>query len=467
MKRLVLLTLALVMVLSISMTAIAQDDDEATLRIGVLPVLNTLPLYVAEAEGFYEENGVNVELIPFASAPDQQIAVQVGDVDGLNTDLPVLASLVAGEFEFRAVRHEPILEPYFSIVAGAESGIESIDDLRGVPIAISENTIIEYLTTEMLLNAGFSEDEIVYEQVPAIPVRLELLASGQVAAATLPEPLTTLATTLQGGTLIANDADSPFVPTVLAFSSETLDENGDAVTAFLSAYEQAVNAINEDGEAYRDVLAENILIPEPLQATFPIPTFPTAQVPSEEQTALVVDWMVGNELLEEALAYEDLVDGSFLPEVEMMDDSMDGDAMGGTLVDIAMNTEGFEILVEALEIAEYVELLSGDTEFTVFAPSQEAFDGMPPGMLDGLFSSPISVQAVIGFHIVEGTYTAEDLVALDGQMLMSYFGAPLAIALDDDGNVVINGLATVVTPDITATNGVIHVVDSVLVPERP
>lgn len=462
MKRLVLLTLSLVMVLSISMTAIAQDDAPI-LRIGVLPVLNTLPLYVAEAEGFYEEQGVNVELIPFASAPDQQIAVQVGDVDGLNTDLPVLASLVAGGFEFRAVRHEPILEPYFSIVAGAESGIESIDDLRGVPIAISENTIIEYLTTEMLLDAGFSEDEIVYEQVPAIPVRLELLASGQVAAATLPEPLTTLATTLQGGTLIANDADSPFVPTILAFSSETLDENGDAVVAFLAAYEQAVNAINEDGESFREVLAENILIPEPLQATFPIPTFPTAQVPTEEQTALVIDWMVGNELLDEALTYEDLVDGSFLPEIVMMDDAV----MGNTLIDLAMNTEGFEVLVEALEIAEYVELLSGEAEFTVFAPSQDAFDSMPPGMLDGLFSSPISVQAVIGFHIVEGTYTAEDLVALDGQVIMSYFGAPLAVALDDDGNVVINGLATVVTADIIASNGVIHVIDGVLVPARP
>ena len=461
MKRLLLILLVLALGLTMTTAISAQDEAMPTLRIGVLPVLNTLPLYVAQAEGFYEEQGVAVELIPFASAPDQQIAVQVGDVDGLNTDLVVLSSLVAGGFDLRAVRHEPILEPYFSIIAGAESGIETIDDLRGVAIAISENTIIEYLTTEMLLTAGFSEDEIVYEQVPAIPVRLELLNSGEVSAATLPEPLTTLATNLQGGTLIASDADSAFVPTVLAFTTEAIDANPDAITAFLVAYEQAVDAINADGESFRDVLVENIRVPEPLQAEFPIPTFPTAQAPTEEQVSLVVDWMVGRELLEEALDYDALVDASFLPEVEM------DMAEGGTLVDIAMNTEGFETLVEALEIAEYVELLSGDAEFTVFAPSVEAFEGLPPGMLQGLFSSPISVQAVIGFHIVEGTYTLDDLVALDGEMLSSYFGAPLMIAVDDDGNVVLNGLATIVTADMEASNGVIHIIDGVLVPARP
>jgi NitT/TauT family transport system substrate-binding protein len=210
---------------------------------------------------------------------------------------------------------EPIEQAYFSIVAGADSGIETIDDLRGVPIAISTNTIIEYLTTEMLLAAGFEEDEIVYEDVPAIPIRLELLNGGQVAAATLPEPLTTLSVDLQGGILIASDTDSAVVPTVLAFNDDVLEERAEAVIAFLVAYEQAVNAINADPEAYRDVMVENIIIPAPLQPTYPVPTFPTAVVPSEEEVQLVMEWMLSVELIEEALEYDSIIDASFLPEV--------------------------------------------------------------------------------------------------------------------------------------------------------
>lgn len=306
----------------------AQDDDggqPSRLRIAVLPVLNTLPLYVAQAEGFYAEYDLDVELVPFNSSRDRQIALQTGNVDGANTDLQGVILLVNGGFDVRAVRMEPINEPYFSIVAGASSGITTIDDLRGKTIAISRNTIIEYLTTEMLLNAGFAPDEIVYEDVPDIAVRLELVNGGQVAAATLPEPMTTLAVTLQGATLIASDADAAVVPTVLAFNGTTLDEYGDLVAAFLMAFEKAVDAINADPERYRDVMNANIRIPEPLQATFPVPTFPTAVVPSEAEAQLVLDWMLDVELIEEAPAYTALVDARFLPDVPKPEATLDLD----------------------------------------------------------------------------------------------------------------------------------------------
>jgi NitT/TauT family transport system substrate-binding protein len=308
-----LVTLAL-MVLPV-LTSAQESDDLPTLKIAVLPVLNTLPLYVADAEGFYAEQGINVELVPFDSARDRQIALQTEEVDGANTDLQGVILLVNGGFDVRAVRMEPIEQAYFSIVAGAESGIETIDDLRGVPIAISKNTIIEYLTTEMLLNAGFEAEDIVYEDVPQIPIRLELLNGGQVAAATLPEPLTTLSVSLQGGTLIASDADAAVVPTVLAFNSSVLEEKGELVSAFLAAYEQAVTAINADPDRFRDVMVENIAIPEPLQESYPVPTFPTAVVPSEEQAGLVMAWMVDVGLIDEPLDYDRIIDDSFLPEI--------------------------------------------------------------------------------------------------------------------------------------------------------
>jgi NitT/TauT family transport system substrate-binding protein len=454
-RKCLILSLTLILALSALGGALAQetDSDLPTLRIAVLPVLNTLPLYVAQAEGYYGDHGVNVELVPFNAAREQQVALQAGEVDGANTDLAVLNLLVNGGVDMRAVRSEPIREPYFAIVAGAESGISSVDDLRGVPIAISQNTIIEYLTTEMLTNAGFTEDEIVYEEVPAIPVRLELLNSGQVAAATLPEPLVTLATQLQSATLIANDADSAFVPTVLALSKQVIDEQPEAVAGFLAAYEDAVRAINADGERFREVMTTNILIPEPLQATFPVPTFPTANVVSEEDAALVSDWMVSVGLLDAPVAYDALVDASFLP--------LD------TIAATASAFGNFNTLFSALETAGLTDALNVEGPITVFAPTDSAFETLD-AELQQIGSSLDTISAerlaeILQYHIVEGEYLLDDLIEQGSGTLQTLGGQEINFHIMG-GELVLNDGVTIALEDVRATNGVIHVVDRVLLP---
>lgn len=125
----------------------------------------------------------------------------------------------------------------------------------------------------------------------------------------------------------------------------------------------------------------------------------------------------------------------------------------------------FDTLIEAIEIAEYQALFEGEGPYTIFAPAPTAFDALPPALLEGLFSSPISVQAVIGFHVVEGNYTAEQLMTMDGQQLPTLLGAPLMITVDGD-TLLVNGV-TITEPDITADNGILHMIDGVLMPERP
>jgi NitT/TauT family transport system substrate-binding protein len=132
-----------------------------------------------------------------------------------------------------------------------------------------------------------------------------------VAAATLPEPLTTLATAIQEGTALLSDSDIGFVPTVVAFNQAVLDARPQDVAAFLSAYERAVEAINRDPETYRDV---EIQVPDPVRATYKIPEFVPARVPSPEEVQDVMDWMVEQGLIDEPIAYETIVDGSFLPQ---------------------------------------------------------------------------------------------------------------------------------------------------------
>ena len=290
----------------------AQAVDGEPLRIGMLPVINALPLSVAQAEGFYQDEGVNVELVQFGSAIERETALQAGAIHGENTDLQNVILLINGGFEVRAVRFDPPATPYFSIIAGPDTDIETVEDLAGVEIAVGFNTIIEYLTWVLLRDAGLEEDEIAMIEVSSLPQRLEFLVSGQVQAATLPEPLTSLAVA-QGARVIINDENAPVVPTVLAFSLETLEERPEDVRAFLRAHERAVEALNENPDEYRELMIERANIPQPLRDSYEIPPYLPAGVMTEEQVKSVMDWMVMREYIEEPLEYDRVVNGDYLP----------------------------------------------------------------------------------------------------------------------------------------------------------
>ena len=310
------------LLLGIFMSAplMAQEETaEPDLRIGVLPVLNTLPLYVAQAAGYFDEAGVVVELVPFQSGLDRQTALLAGATDASNDDLIGVLLLNAGGVDVRVVRHDPPVNVFFALIAGPGSGLESVEDLAGASVGISHNTLIQYLTDAMLASVGMSADEVEYVEVAEIPVRFQLLLQGQIDTATLPEPLIQAALGA-GGRVLLDDSALTYVPTVLSFRADTLAEKGEAVRAFLLAYERAVEAINADPEAFREVMGANIQMPPPLIPILPVPTFFPASVPSEENFAAVQDWALGIGLLEEALAYEDVIDGSFLPEVMAEDD---------------------------------------------------------------------------------------------------------------------------------------------------
>ncbi len=127
----------------------------------------------------------------------------------------------------------------------------------------------------------------------------------------------------------------------------------------------------------------------------------------------------------------------------------------------------FNTLLKAIDAAGQTALLSGDTPYTLFAPTDEAFAALPPGMLDGLMSSTISLQAVLSYHILEGRVLAEDVVALDGQTAQTlYPDGTLQVSVGDAG-VMLDDNVMIIETDKIAGNGVIHVIDNVLVPQRP
>jgi NitT/TauT family transport system substrate-binding protein len=303
--------------LTLFLTACSSPAAEpVTLKVGVLPILDALPMHVAEAEGFFEEAGIIVELVPVSSGPERDQLMQAGQIDGMINELVSTLFYNQEETQIQIVRFARVAtesSPVFRILAAADSGIESVADLANIPIGISEGTVIEYTTDRMLINAGLSSAEIAKVAIPRIPDRFALLQSGELLAANLPDPLASLA--IQGGaTLIIDDTSYPEISSsVISFSKTSIDENPQAIRAFLSALEQAVNEINSDKARWSDLLTELQLVPPPLLGSYTIPDYPGASVPSSSQFDDALDWAMEKGLVGKDVPFESSVTSEFLP----------------------------------------------------------------------------------------------------------------------------------------------------------
>jgi uncharacterized surface protein with fasciclin (FAS1) repeats len=134
-----------------------------------------------------------------------------------------------------------------------------------------------------------------------------------------------------------------------------------------------------------------------------------------------------------------------------------------TVVDIAVGSPDHSTLVAAVSAAGLVETLSGTGPFTVFAPTNAAFEALPAGTVDNLLKpeSKEQLTGVLTYHVVAGTVMAADLS--DGQIVNTLNGQELKVSIKD-GKVMING-ANVIAADLVGSNGVVHVLDGVLLPK--
>ncbi len=134
------------------------------------------------------------------------------------------------------------------------------------------------------------------------------------------------------------------------------------------------------------------------------------------------------------------------------------------IVDTAISAGSFKTLVAAIQTADLVDTLKGPGPFTVFAPTDEAFAALPKGALDELLKDKDKLQAVLTYHVVSGKVMASDVINLKTAKTVQ--GQDLKIDASRwrlRNNVKIND-ANVIKPDILCDNGVIHVIDKVLVP---
>ena len=318
----ILFIIALTTLLVAACGPAAQPATEApamgpvALKIAVLPIIDTLPLYVAQQQGFFTNHGVSVELVPVASAPERVQLMAAGQVDGTINETLAVMQFNKDVVQVQAVRYA--LRPtegygHFFILASGQSGITTPDGLKNVEIGVSQGTVIEYVTERLLQDAGLISNEIKTIPVPKIPDRMSLLASGELKAGTLPDPLGALA--VQSGAVIVMDdsAHPEYGFSIYSFRKAVIDAHPEAIKGFLAAIDEAVTLINADPTKYTSILSDNNIVPPPLLGTYKVPPFPAAGVPSEAEWKDALSWAKEKGMLSVDVSFTDSVTDAYLP----------------------------------------------------------------------------------------------------------------------------------------------------------
>lgn len=299
-------------ILVISMTACSAADKKVsndsslkkTLTIGLMGSIDAVPFIIADEKGYFKEQGIDVKLQVFKNSKDRDAAFQGGNLDGIIGDELAVSLYLNADFD---VKITGITDGDFMLVAGKDSGIKSISDLKGKSIAISEKTAIEYTLDKILEKKGITPKDVKKTSVPAIPTRLEMLRNNKVDAALLPEPFSTLAIK-DGGILLGSAVGEGTYPSVTAFSQKSIDAKSSEIKAFYKAYNEAVDFINNTSVSqYEDTVIKTVGYPEDMKGKISLPKYRKNALPADSELKAVIDWTANNGLAKKTLTPKDLI----------------------------------------------------------------------------------------------------------------------------------------------------------------
>ncbi len=317
-KSLLVMLLGMLLMLAAT-TGCAQDGKEnglenspAKLKIGSLTTEENLPVLVAQENGYFDAEDVQVEFVPLLSPVELQNTFQSGALDGMITDMMIALMLKSSGEELGitsiALGSTP-QEGRFAIVAAPKSDIKSVQDLKGKSIGISNNSIIEYVTDGILEQAGMSPSDVKKTTVAKIPVRIEMLLNNQIDAIVVPDPHISYAVA-HGAKVVADDTSGENLSqSVIIMTQTALSSKNDAISRFNRAYARAVEEINNNPEQYKELLVTSINVPKQIADSYKVQHYPSPQLPVEEDVNNVITWLKNKGLLKADINYQDVIWG--------------------------------------------------------------------------------------------------------------------------------------------------------------
>ncbi|SHK93668.1 NitT/TauT family transport system substrate-binding protein [Selenomonas ruminantium] len=306
MKKLFVLLVVLLSIGALTGCGADKTAEKARqpLNIGLMPDTDSLPFIIAQEKGYFKEEGLEVNIQQYKSAMDRDSALQSGNLDGAVSDMLAVAFAKDGGFN---VKVTSFTDGSYKLVAGSQSAAKSVADLKGQDVAVSRNTIIEYVTDQILAKENMSGDSINKVIIPQIPARLEMLQNGKLAAATLPEPMASIAVH-NGCQFITGSDELGINPGVIMFTAKTTNDCRAELAAMYRAYNKAVDYLNNTPrEEYMDLVIEKGGFPPAAKEAMKLPEYHHAALPKESDVVDCVKWLQAKGLIKKNYTYADFV----------------------------------------------------------------------------------------------------------------------------------------------------------------
>ena len=403
----------------------------------------------------------------FAPTDDAFAALPEGTVEALLEDIPALTDILLYHVVSGDVRAADVVTLDAAVTVQGESvsitvegdNVRINDSLVIIADIVASNGVIHVIDAVLLppepAVEAMQDDQAEQPQQALQSEQAEQPAT-IVDIAVADDRFETLVAALQAAELVETlQGDGPF--TVFAPTDD----------AFAALPEGTVEALLEDIPALTDILLYHVVAGDVRAAD--VVTLDAAVTVQGESVSITVE--ADNVRINDSLVIiADVVASNGVihvidtvlippePAVEAMQDEQS--EQPGTIVDIAVADDRFETLVAALQAAELVETLQGDGPFTVFAPTDDAFAALPEGTVEALLEDIPALTDILLYHVVAGDVRAADVVTLDAAVTVQ--GESVSITVEGD-NVRIND-SLVIIADVVASNGVIHVIDAVLLP---
>ncbi len=283
-----------------------KSSEVPTLSLGVMSSMDYLPLAVAQREGYFAKHGVNVKIQKFISANERDMAFQSGVVDGGVTDYTSAALLASGGFDMKLTSK---CQAPFYIVASSQSGVNSLSELKGKKIAVSQNTVIDFCVDMALTSVNLTPADVEKVEINKIPTRFEMLRNNKIDATGLPNPFALIAAG-DGCKLLVSMDSLKYTVTGIVFAQKAIDSKSEAIRKMYAAYNEGVAYLNTHTVAdIKDILVKDLQFPEPVSEKVSLPKYTDAQpvTTTDKDILEVVNWLGNKKLLNPDFKVDNLV----------------------------------------------------------------------------------------------------------------------------------------------------------------